>query len=304
MSGKAAAIVNRHAEAGIARYRWPKVARMLARHLGEVTVRFTTKAGDATVLARELASAGFDPIIAVGGDGTVNEVVNGMLAAEGNSRIGVLPIASGGDFARALHLTGLRHAIRILAAGYSSPVDAVRARFQGPDGPTVRHFVNIASVGLGGLVTADVQEKWRVLPGRVRYLAATIPRLAAGCAFRLRLCLDGAQPVVFDSTIVALANGRYQGGGILIAPEAAWDDGLIGITLVEEVSLPEVLRSIRLLYNGNIYAHPKVHHWQARLVRVEGEAPLELDGEPVGRLPLEAGILPLALRVICPAPAP
>ena len=303
MSAKAAAIVNAHAEAGVARYRWPKAARLLARHLGDVTVRFTAKPGDATVLARELASAGCDPIIAVGGDGTLNEVVNGLLESKGDFRVGVLPIASGGDYARTLQLTGLRHAIETLAAGHWRAVDVVRARFQGPNGDTVRHFVNMASVGLGGLVTADVQQKWRFLPGNLRYLVATIPRLAAGCVFRVRLCLDNEDAGAFDMTIVSLAKGRYQGGGILIAPAAALDDGLIAVTLVETVSLGEVLKNIRLLYNGNIYAYPKVHHWQARCVRVEGDAPLELDGEPLGRLPLDAEILPRALRVICPAPA-
>ena len=257
--------------------------------------------GHATAIAKEAVAEGCARVIAVGGDGTVNEVANGLLAAESNSRLGVLPIASGGDFARALRLTGLRHAIRTLAAGHWRPLDAVRARFHGPDGPAVRHFVNMASAGLGGLVAADVQQKWRFLPGRVRYLAATIPRLAAGCAYPIRLSLDDVHTGAFDATIVSLANGRYQGGGILIAPEAAWDDGLIGITLVEEVSLAEVLKRIRLLYNGNVYIHPKVHHWQARRVRVDGDAPLELDGEPLGRLPLEAEILPQALPVICPA---
>ncbi len=305
----AAAIVNAHAATGLARYRWPRAARMLARRLGHVEVRFTRRAGDATVLARELASAGFDPLIAAGGDGTLNEVVNGLLEVQSGARVGVLPIASGGDFARALGLKGMRAAVDALAAGYSRQVDVVRARFQGRDGPdspggeAVRHFVNVASIGLGGLVTADVLGNWRFLPGRVRYLAATIPRLAAGCVYRLRLWLDDAGAGAFDATIVSLANGRYQGGGILIAPAAAMDDGFMDITLVEEVGLREVLRNMRLLYDGNLHAYPKVRHWRARRVRVEGQAaPLELDGEPLGRVPIEAEVVPRALRLICPEP--
>jgi len=299
---KAAVIVNTHAESGIARLRWPRVAKMLTRRLGQVEVRFTRKAGDASVLAHELASDGFDPVIAAGGDGTVNEVVNGLLSNHCDVRVGVLPIASGGDFARTLGLGSVRRAVETLAAGQCRKVDAIRARFQGPNGITERHFVNVASIGLGGLVTLAVQEGWRFLPGSLRYLAACIPKLAAGCVFTVQLFLDAVETGTFDVTIVSLANGRYQGGGILIAPVAALDDGLIHITLVEQVSLGEVLRNLPILYSGEIYAYPKVRHWQAKRVRVEAHtaAPLELDGEPVGTSPIEAEVLPQVLCLISP----
>jgi len=277
---------------------------MLARRLGPVEVRFTRKAGDAAGLAAELASAGFDPVIAAGGDGTVNEMVNGLLSAGGDVRAGVLPIASGGDFARALGLDGLSGAVETLAAGYCRKVDVMRARFCGPGGETERHFINMASIGLGALVAQDVREGWRFMPGSLRYLAACIPRLAAGCVFKIRLFLDEVDTGTFGATIVSLANGRYQGGGILIAPAAVIDDGLIHVTVVEHVSLAEVLRNIRILYSGAIYGYPKVRHWQAKRVRAEAQsaAPLELDGEPVGTLPMEAEVLPQALRLISRAP--
>jgi YegS/Rv2252/BmrU family lipid kinase len=301
---KAAVIVNAHAEGGVARLRWPRAARMLARRLGPVEVRFTRKAGDAAVLAHELASAGFDPVIAAGGDGTLNEVVNGLLATRCDVRVGVLPISSGGDFARTLGLGGLSGAVETLAAGYCRKVDVIRTRFQGPDGTAERHFINVASIGLGGLVTQAVRDGWRLLPGSLRYLAACIPKLAAGCVFKVRLFLDDAETGTFDVTIVSLANGRYQGGGILIAPAAAIDDGLIHVTLVEQVSLAEVVGNLRILYSGAIYSYPKVRHWQAKRVRAEAQSavPLELDGEPVGTLPVEAEVLPHALRLISRAP--
>jgi YegS/Rv2252/BmrU family lipid kinase len=301
---KAAVIVNAHAESGIARLRWPRTARLLARRLGHVEVRFTRNAGDAAVLAAELASAGFDPVIAAGGDGTLNEVVNGLLSTRCDVRVGVLPIASGGDFARTLGLGGVRGAVETLAAAYCRKVDAIRTRFQGPDGATERHFVNIASMGLGGLVTQAVRDGWRFLPGSLRYLAACIPALAAGCVFKVRLFLDDVETGTFGVTIVSLANGRYQGGGILIAPAAAIDDGLIDVTLIEQVSLGEVVRNLPILYSGALYGYPKVRHWQAKRVRAEAQSavPLELDGEPVGRLPVEAEVLPQALRLICRAP--
>ena len=300
----AAAIVNLHAGAGAARHRWPAVARLLEARLGPVAAHFTEGPGHAMLLAHRLAGAGFDPLIAAGGDGTWNEVVNGVLASGCSVRVGVVPLAKGGDFARTMGLAGPGHAVETLAAGAVREVDVVRVGFCGPAGEaSERHFINIASFGLGAEAARRVGGWSRVLPGRARYLAAALPTLAAGRGFDVRLWLDDAGPSEFHATTVALANGRYQGGGILIAPQAAIDDGLIDITLVERAGLAEVAAHVRLLYSGDIYSHPKVHHWRAARVRAETEpaAPLELDGEPVGTPPLEAEVLPRSLRLILPA---
>lgn len=300
----AAAIVNLHAGAGAARRRWPEVARLLEERLGPLAAHFTEGPGHATLLAHQLAGAGYDPLIAVGGDGTLNEVVNGILSSASGVRLGVLPLASSGDFARTIGLAGLHHAVETLAAGEVREVDVVRVRFRGPAGEGCeRHFVNVASFGLGAEAVRRVRGWSGVFPGRARYLAAALPTLAAGRTFDLRLWLDDASPVEFHATTVALANGRYQGGGILIAPQAAIDDGLLDITLVERVGVVEVASNLQLLYSGDICSHPKVHHWRAARVRAEAETatPLEMDGEPVGTLPFEAEVLPRALRLILPA---
>ena len=300
----AAAIVNLHAGAGAARRRWPAVARLLEERLGPVVAHFTEGPGHAMLLAHQLAGAGFDPLIAAGGDGTWNEVVNGVLSNASGVRVGLLPLAKGGDFARSIGLAGPRHAVETLAAGEVRKVDVVRVRFRGPAGDIrERHFINIASFGLGAEAALRVGGWSRVLPGRARYLAAALPTLAAGRGFDVRLWLDDGAAAEFQATTVALANGRYQGGGIQIAPEAAIDDGLVDVTLEERVGVAEVATNLRLLYSGDIYSHSKVHHWRAARVRAEAEpaAPLELDGEPVGTLPLEAEVLPRWLRLIWPA---
>ena len=300
----AAVIVNLHAGAGAARRRWPAVARLLEQRLGPLVAHFTEGPGHATLVAHQLAGAGFDPLIAAGGDGTWNEVVNGILSSASSARLGILPLAKGGDFARTIGLAGPRHAVETLAAGEVREVDVVRVRFRGPAGQLrERHFLNIASFGLGAEAALRVRGWSRLLPGRARYLAAALPTLAAGRGFDVRLWLDDAAPAEFHATTVALANGRYHGGGILIAPQAAIDDGLIDVTLVERVGLAEVAANLRLLYSGDIRSHPKVHHWRVARVRAEAEptTPLELDGEPVGTLPLEAEVLPRTLRLILPA---
>ena len=113
----AAVIVNLHAGGGAARRRWPAVARLLKERLGPLAAHFTEGPGHAILLAHQLAGAGFDPLIAAGGDGTWNEVVNGVLSSASGARIGLLPLAKGGDFARSIGLTGPRHAIETLATG-------------------------------------------------------------------------------------------------------------------------------------------------------------------------------------------
>ncbi|MGP8245066.1 MAG: diacylglycerol/lipid kinase family protein [Bryobacteraceae bacterium] len=298
-----AAIVNPRAGSGAAGRRWPRAARMLAERLGPVDARFTEAAGHAMALAREVAGAGCDLLIAAGGDGTLNEVVNGILTASTDTLLGVLPLASGGDFARTLGLDGLAPAIDTLAAGNSRRIDAFRARFRAPGGAAAeRCFLNAASFGLGAVAALEVKGWRRGVPGSARYLAAAIPSLARGRSFRVTLRLDDSPPAAFDITTAAVANGQYQGGGIRIAPEAVIDDGLADITVVERVSLAEVAAHLPILYSGALYTYPKVRHWRAARVRVEGEAeaPVELDGEPVGTLPLEIEVLPQALRFILP----
>ena len=298
-----AVIVNPSAGSGTARRRWPGVARMLAERLGPVRACFTEGPGHATTLASELADAGCDLLIVAGGDGTLNEVVNGILPGSSDPRVGVLPLASGGDFARTAGLAGLAPAVNALAAGDWRRIDVFRARFRGPGGASAeRYFLNAASFGLGAVAALGVRGWCRAVPGSARYLAAAIPALASGRSFPVRLWLDDAFSATFDITTAAIANGQYQGGGIRIAPEAALEDGLADVTVVERVSLAEVAANLPILYSGALYSHPKVRHWRAARVRAEAETevPVELDGEPVGTLPLEIEVLPQALRFILP----
>lgn len=266
---KPAAIVN-PAAGGAGR--WPQVAATL----GDLQIRFTQAPGHATLLARELAAAGYDPIFAAGGDGTLNEVVNGILPDWPGVRVGVLPMATGGDFARTFRS--------------EERIDVGRA--------SGRYFVNAASVGLGAKVAGSIHRWWPTLPGRVRYLGAAARQLAAGCVFRISLQLDGGPVIPASMTTLAIANGQYQGGGIRIAPDADLTDGLLNVTLVDEIGFGEVARHVGLLYDGRIYSYPKVRHWTARHIRVDGTGPVEVDGEPAGSLPLEIEVVPGALRFV------
>ncbi|MDE3168164.1 MAG: hypothetical protein KGN36_20345, partial [Acidobacteriota bacterium] len=179
-----------------------------------------------------------------------------------------------------------------------------RARFRGPAGePAERCFLNAASFGLGAVAAAGVRRTRAPLPGSARYLLAAIPPLASGRGYGITLWVDGEARGSFEVTTVAVANGAYQGGGMKIAPEAVLDDGLAEVTLVERAGLAEVAAHLPILYSGAIHSHAKVRHWRGGRVRAaaENEVPLELDGEPVGTLPVEIEAIPRAVRCIFPS---
>jgi diacylglycerol kinase family enzyme len=147
-------------------------------------------------------------------------------------------------------------------------VDLWRAQYAGGS----RLFLNAAGFGMAGEV-ARTASRWRML-GSLRYLGAAVPPLAAGRSYAIIVWIDDGPAMPFDITTAAACNGQFEGGGIRIAPEASLDDGLLDVTVVERVSLFEVARRLPILYNGRLYGHPRVRHWRARRVRVEGDAPL------------------------------
>jgi diacylglycerol kinase (ATP) len=291
-----AAIVNPRAASGLALRRWSRAAV----RLGPLEVVYTKTPGHATVLARDLAAAGCTLLIVAGGDGTLNEVVNGIVGVPAPPVLGFLPIGTGSDFARSVRLASVPSAIDAILARRARSVDVFRARFRSPEQAAAeRCFVNAAGFGLAAEAARTVGGIPRILPAQYRYLAAAVPTLVAGRSFRISLRLDDIPASEFDITTAAVANGRFQGGGIQIAPEAALDDGLADITVVERVSAFEVARRLPILYSGALYTHPRVRHWRAARVRVDSAAlvPLELDGEPAGFLPLDVTVLPEALSV-------
>jgi diacylglycerol kinase (ATP) len=235
---------------------------------------FLTKSpGHATDLARDIEC---DHLIVVGGDGTLNEVVNGLMQRTDPPPVSLIPAGTANDFARTLRL--LPHA---------GPTDVFRANS--------RYFVNAAGIGLA----AEVARRARRLPTRARYLAAAISPLAAGRSFPITIELDNGPEQAFEITTAAIANGQYQGGAIHIAPEALPNDGLADLTVVQRVTLREVAARVPILYNGKLHQHPAVQHFRAARIRVSSDSPVpvELDGEPAGTLPLEVVVHPRALSI-------
>ena len=304
---KTAVIVNPHSAGGKTGRQWPEIAARLTARLGPVDARLTERPGHATGIARELLGEGYDRIIAAGGDGTINEIANGFLHEGRPLRpaacLGLIPLGTGGDFRRSLGIpNSIPEAIDILAAASARRIDVGQAAFRALSGRTEqRYFVNLLSFGMGGEVASRAKNFLTPLGGAVGFLWATAAALLSYRRKRVRLTLDGgAPPASYSIYNVAAGNGRFHGGGMQACPTARLDDGILEVTVIEYMSQLQVIRDFRVLYSDNVYRHPKVHHLRAHKLLAESDEPvkIEVDGEPLGTLPLEITMLPRCLPVV------
>ncbi len=299
---KTAVVVNPQSRGGKTGREWGAVAGKLRAALGEFETRFTSRPGHGTEIARELVRQGFARVIAAGGDGTLHEVANGLIGTE--VLLGVLPLGTGGDFCRTLGLSkGLDEAMEALRNAAPRRIDAGRAVFRGWDGqPQTRHFLNLLSFGMGGEVASRSQNFLSPLGGTVAFLWATAVAFFVYERKRVKLRLDGTsleEPVIYN---IAVGNGRYHGGGMQACPLADPADGLLDVTVIEYLRRWEAIKDFRVLYSDNVYRHPKVRHRRARRIEAESEAEvrIEVDGEPLGTLPLAVEVVPGCLTVLAP----
>ena len=303
------AILNPKAGGGRTAKLWPGIAALLQQRFGGVEEQRTTHPGHAVALARNALEAGHELVIAVGGDGTINEVANGFLRdgepVRRGARLGIIPIGTGGDFQRTLQIpSDIGRAVEIIAAGKALTIDVGLARLIGYDGkPVERYFVNVVSFGMGGDVSKRAKNFLSPLGGRVAFLYATLAVFLSYRAKPVRLELDNV-PLneEFRITNIAIGNGRYHGGGMHPCPRAVLDDGLLEVTTIDRLNMFELIRDLPVLYSEDIYQHPKVRHFRAKKVTAGSRETtrIEVDGEALGTLPLEIRVLPNALPILVP----
>jgi len=262
-------------------------------------VRITTRPGEAEELA---AHSGDDRrVIAVGGDGTVQEVVNGLLASAAPSVLGLVPVGTGNDLARSLGVPlELDAAWEAAAAGETRPIDVARAT---NGAGRVRWFASAGGIGFDAQVAAAMAQRRGWQASRAGYLLTTLAELRRFSNCEVKLTIDDATfegPVLF----IAAANGAYYGGGMRIAPDACVDDGRLDVCVVGDISRLTALRQLPNLYRGTHVRHPAVTMHQGVRLRIEGvpETRIHLDGEPFGGLPLDVELHAAALRVAAPRP--
>lgn len=260
----------------------------------------TTKPGSAARFARTAIRKSCDLIVAAGGDGTLNEVINGIKEKAGRTRVGLLPLGTGNDFARTIGMPiDLDAALEVLRAGKTRAIDLVRVTSD-----EVRYFLNVSAGGFSGLVDEKLTPEMKKTWGPLAYLrgaAAALPELRA---YRTTLAFDNAESLVLDLYNVVVANGRYVAGGTLIAPEASIDDGLLDISLIQKRSVAElVLLAAQVALGTHLSSDVIVFRRAAKLtVNSKPGMWFNVDGELVGNEPARFEILPRALRFVVPKP--
>lgn len=297
-------IVNPMSAAGATGRRWNQIAKLLQRSLGDFEHAATRFPNEAATLSRQALRNGYDMVVAVGGDGTLNEVVSGFF--EGSAPIapgavlGVIATGTGSDFGRTLAQSDLESACARLGGRDTRAVDVGFARFTRHDGtPATRIFINVASFGVGGLVARLVSPRLKALSGRVAFSLATLRALAIYRDRTVSLQFDAAPPQSLAITNCAFANGRYFGAGMRVAPAAEIDDGELDATIWSGFTWVDFIRKRRVLYDGSHVRERGTQSLRLRRATATSESTvlLEIDGESVGRLPVEIEVLPMAIRL-------
>ena len=291
-------IVNPTSASGSTGQAWPQIASDLRSQFGSFRVIFTKHRGDAAALAGDAARKGAKLIVACGGDGTVSEVANGILSSGKDVELGILPSGTGGDFRRTLEIPARsRDAARILRTGRTVRIDVGRVSYIDQNGnDATRYFVGVASCGMSTRVIERVKED------KASFATALLKTAMQNAPVRLVVQLDDAHDRHLTVSNLCIANARYFGGGMKIAPNAKLTDGKFDVIGVGDLSALQLFTSAPRVYLGSHLSMPEVSHALARKVNIrpaDGGAyiALEVDGELPGRLPATFQIVPEALRV-------
>jgi YegS/Rv2252/BmrU family lipid kinase len=291
---------------------WPRLQRCLIDAGVDFVPRITSAPGDATKLTREALRDGVARVVAVGGDGTLNEVVNGWFDAETlapvnpEAAIGLLPSGTGGDFRKSAGIP-MSHAAAcaLLARGDTRQIDAGRIDYHGGGAPGPRWFVNIADCGIGGDVVHRVNSSRKAAGGTATFLYHSLAALMTYGSRMVRIDVDGRVTEGAMQNVV-MANGRFFGGGMHIAPQASIDDGLFDVITIAHLGRRRSLSGLSGLYRGTHIGRPGIGFSRGRVVSI---TPLEqrpvlfdVEGEQVGRAPATLTCLPGVLRFCAPHP--
>jgi len=299
-------IINPRAGNGAVERKIGEIKMMIRKFFPDHQILVTTGPGKATEYARLALETGILQVICVGGDGTLNEVVNGLMALKVEKakrpHLGYLPLGTGSDLAKALGITtNIENGLRNIANGSGKWVDVGLATFTGHNRKnTSRYFINVLSFALGGEVAGRVNQSSKTMGAFLTFLLATLTTMLTFKKPLIRLQIDDRIDKQITCWHVAVANGQYQGGGVHIAPEAKLDDGRLRVTVVGDLSLPEVLMNLPTLCNGGIYSVAEVYRFTGRRIEAGSKTPvlLDIDGEQAGHLPVQAEILPMALWMV------
>ncbi len=289
---------------------WPQRERLMRGVFPDAEVQFTHGPGDASRIARQAVERGQTAVVAVGGDGSINEVVDGLLehgqVHPSPAVLGILPSGSGCDLARYLEIPAeFEGALALLQEGRLRTIDAglVWATMeQGEMAP--RCFVNVASLGITASIAVKVNRSRKPFGSKPTFLWTTVMTLMQWSNPLVRLRVDDEEEREHRIKAVVVANSRYFAGGMGIAPAAQLDDGLFELVILGDLGRFEAVRRLGETYAAKPIDHPDVHYLRCRRLEAEAagkrEVYVEMDGELWGRLPAHFEVLPGALRVVAP----
>jgi diacylglycerol kinase (ATP) len=265
----------------------------------------TTRKGEAIIFAREAVERGAGLIIAVGGDGTINEVVNGLLLnrkpVNDQCELGILNCGSGSGLAQTFRLPdSITDQLDVICNSTAKPLDLGFVNYIDNDNiPCERLFVSECQIGLGGSVVSRVGIKLKHFGGKIAFGSVALSHLFHYKASQMTMILDGHPSQLKKLIGVTIGNGIYCAGGMRLTPDARTDDGLLDVLQIHEMSLLKRIMNFGKVYSGN---HIHSNHFsinQAKEISIESEQPvwIETDGELLGKTPCRIGVMPGAIRV-------
>lgn len=298
-------IVNKAAGAGKTERDWPGIEQLLREHGIKFEPFFTSRRLHASIIARSKIREGFSKIIVVGGDGTMNEVINGLFS-QGTMQttevmLGMISVGTGNDWARMFNIPpDFEQAILTIKKQRTFIQDAGLVHYTKNGKEWKRYFINIAGMGFGArVVERSNRMKEQGKSGAFLYFYNIFTSLMRYKALKAEIEIDGKS---FDRKVFSLNVGicKYNGGGMIQVPHAVADDGLYSITLIKKMGKLNVLANVKRLYNGSIVNHSRVETYTGQSVQIAGTSRLQIetDGETLGHGPVSFQIIPRSIQVI------
>jgi diacylglycerol kinase (ATP) len=303
-------IVNPLSARGRTSQRWNAIKEIIHHYFTEFKYIFTEKPRQATEIARDLLKDGFDLIIGVGGDGTLNEIANGYFhqdsqhAINGDASLAIIPSGTGSDFVRSQRIPrDFKSSIETIKNSGVKTIDVGKITFNFDSADSERtsaYFINVADFGLGAEVNRNLAAVPSSKRGPFSYYLGLLSTIRSYKSKKVRVVIDGTEEISDRFLIGAVANGRIFGGGMIIAPGAEPDDGYFDLVLVEDMKRLEIIKNSRLLYTGTLPKHPKVKVMRVKNIKVypaeEDDTPdktvnIEYDGETGKSIPAEFKII-------------
>jgi YegS/Rv2252/BmrU family lipid kinase len=299
------AVVNPNAGVKKCEKDWKKISGLLNKHGINYKAVLTERRLHAIELTQQYIKEGYRKIISVGGDGTLNEIVNGVFAQKevttSEITLAVISVGTGNDWVRTFHIPNdYEEAIALIGKQDTFLQDAGKVTYINGSSPVTRFFINMAGLGFDGLVAQKTNaDKDRGVGNPLLYFKNIFVSLFSFQSVQTRIVVD-TREINTKIFSMGVGIGQYNGGGMKQAPDAIPDDGLFALTLIKDMSKWSVIANVRRLYDGTIGRHKKVEILKGKYIKIEPQVPvlLEVDGESLGKSPFTFDVVPKSLRVV------